>query len=300
MIDDHTLAELLRSKLNAPGLTLVRLPVTCISKIYRADIPDRPSLCVKWGMVPDSKAIDFLRRFSPHPLLPRVLPDQPYALDGKPVYCFEWRSFRRVRFDQMSDAQFRSFLSEYRALFQMMQDFGQADPPGDGAKWHREIVSYAERHPLSRFPLKSLLALGPSDFRRPANASLAVTHGDFHSGNFGFDGDRLSVFLDFDNLVYAYPVEDLACAFVDGMRQGALVGHPFRRRRLARRIASVVRDSGQPPGAWIFAVNLLRLTLAAKTLSRHADCLRVAFNVAARDRRIRRILTIIRKALDVK
>ena len=289
---DDRLEGFLRERLALPALTLRRLPVACISRIYRAEAAEGRPLFVKWGMVADGAAADFAAACADEPLVPQNLFGSPFAFEGRPVFCQDWRAFERVKIADMTDARFRSFLDGYRRIFGRMQRFDRAAPAGTGEAWQEEIRAVAARHTAVRTLLRGLLELGPEDLRRPSDARLAVVHGDFHSGNFGFDGERLSTVLDFDNFVRAYPIEDLAFAFAESARQSALDWHPLRRARLRRRLRIAAAEWGRPADEWRFAFNLVRLVQAAKSLRRRPDSLRTALIVAARDRRMRGLIKV--------
>lgn len=307
--DDIRLEGFLRERLGDARLTLERRPLDCISRVYRARCSDGRSLFVKWGFADAPCAVELVRRNPGHRLLPRRVVADDLRFGDRPVFVFEWRDARQIPVERMTDAQFASFVAAKDELSAILNEPGMAGymreyaasrprdpdvrgPAADPADCLETVRKYAAMHPFAGRLLAPLLALGPEDVRRRDGARLAVNHGDLHPGNFGFEGDEVSVFFDFDNLAFEYPVEDFARVFAESARKSGLAAHPLLRRRLFERFRALASARGEPD-EWRFAVNRFRLYFARNSLRRRMFGWRVALNVAARDRRLRRLLRAI-------
>ncbi len=304
--DDVRLEGLLRERLGDSSLALARRREDCISRVYRATTSGGRALFVKWGFADAACAAELLRRNPGNPLLPERVVSEEMRLDGRPVYVFAWSDARHIPVEEMSDAQFESFIAACDSLSGVLNEPGMAEymrrwtaegvrrdpdvrgPAVDPLDCLETVRSYVALHPAARPLLAPLLAMRPEDLRRPADAELRVVHGDLHPGNFGFDGDRVAAFFDFDNLAFAYPIEDFARVFAESAKKSGLFLHPLLRRRLFARFRDIAASRGTP-GQWRFAVSRLRLYYARNSLRRRMSGLRVAFNVAMRDRRIARL-----------
>ena len=308
--DDVRLESLLRERLGDGSLALERRPADCISRVYRARLSGGRTLFVKWGFADAACAAELLRRNPGSPLLPERVVSEEMRLDGRPVYVFAWSDARHIPVEEMSDAQFENFIAACDSLSDVLNEPGMVEymrrwtaegvrrdpdvrgPAVDPLDCLETVRSYVALHPATRPLLAPLLAMRPEDLRRPADAELRVVHGDLHPGNFGFDGDRVSAFFDFDNLAFAYPIEDFARVFAESAKKSGLSLHPRQRSRLFARFRDMTSARGTAE-EWRFALNRLRLYYARNSLRRKMSGWRVAFNVAARDRRLRALLGLL-------
>ena len=305
--EDGRLERFLRQELGDDALVLERRDVPCISRVYRASTSAGRRLFVKWGFASAACAAEFLRRQVGNPLLPERVLDGELVFEGHPVSVFDWREVRRIPVERMNDAQYASLLaarSELSALLNepgmvaYMRDYVARTAPSIGADVRGPAVdpcdclatvqAFAATHPLVRWLLRPLLSIKGESLRRPPKARLTVNHGDFHAGNFGFSGDRLVVFFDFDNLAFEYSIEDMVRLFCESAIDSSLTR--LQRRLLMARFAEYVRSANRPADEWLFAINRFRLYYARNTLVRHFSQSRVAVQVVARDRRLRNLL----------
>ena len=308
--DDARLEALLRERLGDGGLALERRPADCISRVYRARLSSGQALFVKWGFASAACAAELLRRNPGHPLLPERGFKDDIRLDDRPVYLFAWRSVREIPVERMSDAQFEDFVSAWDRLSQTLNEPGMKaymsryaaesskrdpdvrGPAVDPLDCLDTVRRYAEMHHVAGRLLSPLLSLGPEELRRRDGAPLQVLHGDLHPGNFGFEGDRVAVFFDFDNLAFGYPIEDFARVFAESAKKSGLSLHPRQKSRLLARFRDMASARGTVE-EWRFALNRLRLYYARNSLRRKMSGWRVAFNVAARDHRLRALLRLL-------
>lgn len=306
---DVRLERFLRRELADDAFVLKRCPLACISKVYEAHGGDGRRYFVKWGFASAECSAEFLRRNAGHPLLPEDRLGRSLAFEGHPVTVSIWRDVTQVPIEQMSDAQYASlatakaelsrllnepgmvaYMKEYAAQLHVESGVrGPAVRPGDCLE---TVKAFAAAHPLVRWALRPLLAIGDDSLRRDPAIPIQVNHGDFHAGNFGFDGERVVAFFDFDNLALEYPIEDMVRLFSESVQDGAYRRHALLRRRLFDRFAKYVRSMDCAFPEWRFAINRLRLYYARNTLMRHFGQARVAFRVARRDRRLRTLLDI--------
>lgn len=127
----------------------------------------------------------------------------------------------------------------------------------------------------------------PEDYRYGTNDDLVVTHGDFHTHNFGFTAEGQLTFMDFDLMVRANPAEDLAHLVANGMRHGAMLTNVWRRRRLLARFAEMVRTMGFAVSDWRLALNRDRLKNAARIIEEKGASWRGARDFLRRDLPVR-------------
>ena len=305
--EDERLERFLRQELDDEALVLERRDAPCISRIYHARSSEGRRLFVKWGFASAACAVEFLRRQAGHPLLPERVLERELAFEGHPVLVFAWREVRSIPVERMNDAQYASLLAARTELSALLNEPGMvaymreyvartaptisADvrgPAVDPCDCLATVQAFAAAHPLVRWILRPLLSIDRESLRRVPGAPLSVNHGDFHAGNFGFSGDRLTAVFDFDNLAFEYPIEDMSRLFCESAIDSSLTRS--QRRLLGTRFSEYVRQTNRPADEWRFAMNRFRLYYARNTLMRHFSQARVAVQVAARDRRLRNLL----------
>ena len=191
--------------------------------------------------------------------------------------------------EDMSDAQFASFVDGCRRLSSVLFAYrGELRPVGedDPELQHAQLAAYAERHPLVGRLLRPLLDV-PEARRTYGSRARATIHGDFQPKNYGFDGERFAAVFDFDALTTGLACEDAAYAFTERARRAELSAE--KRRRLTELFLRFVGSSPWPKDEWLVAVNHARLRIAARRLDRHPDSPFVAFDIARRDRPLRKL-----------
>ena len=285
---ENRFKEILKRGLGASVSALVRLDgCDCVSKVYGAELADGRKVFAKLSHETTvGRTVAFLKVCPPTRLVSRLLVD-PVFEDGEWAFAFEWRPAVRIPVCRMNDRQFDSFRCELQTFYGLLQTAPDVGCVRDGGGLHGEIVAYVRRHPLARFILGPLMAMCAEDLVFPSDEPKAVIHGDFHSGNFGFSGDALEAFYDFDLLRRGSPLEDLAFLMTEEVKRG-IGANDFR--RLVARSRQLVAESGRPLAAWRVAFNQARLWEAVKLVRRHPDRLRTSLNVARRDRRFVRLM----------
>lgn len=280
--------EILEAGLGASVRALVRLDGwDCVSKVYRAELADGRKVFAKLSHETTvGRTVAFLKACPRNRLIARLLVEPVFG-DGEWAFAFEWRPSARVLFCRMNDRQFDSFrraLPEFRGLLQAAPDVGCVR---NGAALREEVAAYVRRHPLARLVLGSLTSLRREDCTFAADEPTAIIHGDFHSRNFGFAGDTLEAFYDFDLLRRGSPLEDLAFLVTEEVKRG-IGAEDFR--RLVGRVRQLMAESGRSADAWRVAFVQARLWEALKLIRRHPDRLRTSLNVLRRDRRFVRLM----------
>lgn len=269
--------------------------VACHSKVYRAKLADGREVFVKCARRGDGRALRFAVRHADSGLVPRPLFDAPVALGDLWVSAFEFRRLRHVRLEDMSDAQFESFCDAYRRFSSMMQGDRDLVVLKDYRPWWETVRRFAAGSRPAAWLLRPLASLDLKSFEHGEDVPETVVHWDLHAQNYAFDGDRLTTFLDFDNITLGSAVDDLAFTVSESIHLRSVAFLPWRRRRLLRRLAELMRRYGRPVREWEVALNRARLRTAAWAAGRHAPGdIRTALSIAIRDFQYRMLLPAIR------
>lgn len=283
------LAARIAGRLDRELRELVQLDVSSAWPVFRAVTDDGREMFVKvTEKAAAERTLACLGSAGDCPLLPR--PIIPEALDfGEfAALCLDWRATQRVEPERMTDAQFLSFVEGLRSLAVALKsysgpfsDYAEEDRPEDQ---YAALAHHAARHPLMGRLLRPLLAL-PERMRSCAGRELVPIHGDFQSGNYGFDGDRFAVVFDVDDIVPGLPCEDATYAFTERLRHSELTDD--ERRRIIDLFLRMVGMLSWPLEDWQFAVSHARLRIAARRLLRHPRLPFIELDVLRRDRPLR-------------
>ena len=282
----------LEQRLGVRGIRLERLQSNCVSKAYRATLPDGRMLFTKLAKVDSAKTRAFLRAAPPSPILPEPIEAGAFRMDGRWVSTYVWRESEHVPMERMNDAQFEAFWTACRQLQPLLQRAPVVDPRIDCAALMDGIRAYAARFPLCGRLLAPLLSLRREDYVHSEKTPEVTIHGDFHVGNFGFTGDEFAYFCDFDLMARGAEVDDFAFLFAERMKRFDMGRKGFV--RLGERLRQLVARAGRPVAEWRVALNILRVRAAARLISRHPDRRRTVLNVLSRDRRLRKLLRLLR------
>ena len=287
---DLALGAELERRLDLRGVRLERLQSNCVSKAYRATLPDGRMFFTKLAKVDSAKTRAFLRTASPSPILPESIEAGAFQLDGFWVSTYVWRESEHVPLERMNDAQFEAFWTACRSLRPLLQKAPVVDPRIDCEALMDGIRAYAARFPLCGRLLAPLLSLRREDYVHSDSTPEVTIHGDFHVGNFGFAGDAFAYFCDFDLMARGAEVDDLAFLVAERMKRFDMGRKGFV--RLGERLLQLVARAGRPVAEWRVALNILRVRAAARLISRHPDRRRTVLNVLSRDWRLRRLLDL--------
>lgn len=288
---DLSLGTELERRLDVRGIRLERLQSNCVSKAYRATLPDGRVLFTKLAKVDSAKTRAFLGTASPSPILPEPIEAGAFQLDGRWVSTYVWRESEHVPLERMNDAQFEAFWTACRQLQPLLQKAPAVDPRIDCEALMDGIRAYAARFPLCGRLLAPLLSLRREDYVHSAATPEVTIHGDFHVGNFGFAGDAFAYFCDFDLMARGAEVDDLAFLLAERMKRFDMGRKGFV--RLGERLRQLVVRAERPVAEWRVALNILRIRAAARLISRHPDRRRTVLNVLSRDRRLRKLLHLL-------
>lgn len=284
--EDSEFLEFLKQSLGETDLSLERLPISCTSKVYRLRIRGgRPIFCKR--KVAERHAVDFLVGLPETPLLIPLARKDVLEFKGEYVFFYEWRDVKSVALVDMTDGQFAKFLGGCRELYGLMAGAKCARPPLDADGWMENVKAYCARYPLARLFFRSVLKMRPEGYRYAPGTDLVVTHGDFHTKNFGFTANGQLTFMDFDLMVRARPVEDLVHLLVNGMRHGAMLVDVRRRKRLLSRFAEMIRTLPYPLSDWRLALNRERLKSASGVIDGKGDSFKAAREFLRRDLPVR-------------
>lgn len=288
-VDLTRLAAVLSERLHQGLRELVPLGIPCTWPVFRAVTADGREMFVKvMEKAAAERTLTCLGSAGGCPLLPRPVIHEALDFGECAVLCLDWRETRRIEPERMTDAQFLSFVEGLRCLAEALKsysgpfsDYAEEDSP---ESYYDALVRYAARHPLSSRLLKSLLVL-PERMRSCAGRELVPIHGDFQSGNYGFDGDRFAAVFDVDDIVPGLPCEDATYAFTERLRHSELTDD--ERRRIIDLFLRMVGMTPWPLEDWQFAVSHARLRIAARRLLRHPHLPFIELDVLRRDRPLR-------------
>lgn len=273
--------EVLRAHLADPALELVPLLSRGRSRTYRAESEGR-----RWFVkFPDEGArmYPLLRAGAACPHLVKSAFDAPVPFAGGFVTCLDWSPAETVPPEKWTDGQLESFVAAYASFSKVLNRTTDVGAPEDDAAFFATISGYARRHPCVAWLLKPILDL-PEDERtyRPGE-SLVVTHGDMHSGNYGFVGDRLAFFYDVDNILRGYATDDLAYTVLDRAQRLSVRGRGFT--RCVEVLDRLMAHFGGSPREWRVGINRKRIRQAARKIAKRPDSVIPAIDIARHDRR---------------
>ena len=162
---------------------------------FRAETADGRRLAVKCVPAEKTRIRYFADHFVPH--LEELRGSRAIQLVGSPlkfadctVAVVEWCPGRRVMPDRLTDAQFAELVSTYREFSSSLQNVSQVLPPRPNLKVREKALALLSA-PSCRW-LRDFVERALTDGVLAYDASrLRVIHGDFHHGNFHFDGDLL-------------------------------------------------------------------------------------------------------------
>ena len=297
---DIDLGELSRLVADALGAAyrLAPLAVKCTYPVFRGEAEGLSPVFVKVGTADEwARTVAILRELGDEPFFARLLSDKFISYRNCAVWITPWIEGRTVALDEMSDAQARSLVDGCvglsRALQRVTAFTRLADSPRDPECAWRVVSDYAARHPLAARPLRALLRL-PASSRSFDGRRLAVVHGDFHSKNYAFTGDKFSAVFDFDKLTEDLPCGDFVQTLAYRFSELSL------KRRTRQRLQAVTRlmlaSAPWPREDLSLMANVWRLRFAAHRIRRHPNSLWVGFDAARRDRRLAELSQLIQEA----
>ena len=277
------------------GCRLTPLGVRCTYPVFRGDLAGAAPLFVKIVREEEwVRTCALLEEVGACDLFPRLRTTARLVYRGHAVLAFDWGPSASVPPEDMNEAQVASFVSGCVRLSSALQGATAftplAESPWEPERLHAVLAGYAARHPLAARPLSRLLSLPPAA-RTFAGRRLVVVHGDFHAGNFAFDGDRFARVFDFDQLTEGLFGGALANAL--GERFSRLSLPAAARRRLEAATRRILSLWPGPREDLLVAVNVLRLRFAARRVLKHPDSPWVALDIARRDCRICGLLRLL-------
>lgn len=274
---------------------LTPLSVKCTYPVFRGETAAGERVFVKLAPRAEwERTAAVLRDVAGCRFFARLLVTEPIDFADGVVMITEWRESRIVFPEDFTSAQAESFVAgcrEFSDDLRRARDFIPLKASSVApARLYDVLSGYAVRHPIAAKVLKGLLSI-PARERTYDGHTLTVVHGDFHAKNLGFEGDRFTCVYDFDKLTEGLACTDMVNALVE--RYSLLRMSAAGRRRLAAVARDVFRASPWPADELRIAVNVLRLTFAARRIEKHPDSAWVALDILRRDRRIRAVLETI-------
>lgn len=222
---------------------------------FRAETEDGVKLAVKCVPAEKGGIHYFADHFVPH--LEELRGSRAIQLVGSPmnfsgctVVVMEWCPGARVMPDDLSDRQFAELVATYRDFSRSIQKVSQVLPERENLVVREKALALLTAPScgwLRQFVERELTA----DALTYDRARMKVIHGDFHHGNFHFDGDRITGIMDLEDFRYGYPADDwiryVVCA-AEHLHWFDFVG----RRRLLERFAELLPEA--PADEWREAV----------------------------------------------
>lgn len=213
------------------------------------------------------------------------------------VLCLSWAAGHGVYPDLLSDIAFSGFLDSFRRFIAGIQKATAPHAVYPIREW-REVLC-RECRGLAGAILKRYLDDAPAGESYYLGDKVSMTHGDLHPGNFHYDGDRVSGFLDIESLTLSYPSADIVRYFTFALDHLGVFAFGRRCRTYSRFEEAVVRTSW-PEDEWIVAINASWIEQLEKKVLGCGVSLFGMLALSARARRYRRLRGIVRKVFDGK
>lgn len=274
---------------------LTPLGTKCTYPVFRGETDGGRPVFVKVGTSDEwRRTVNLLGDVGGCGLFPGFLTETRIEFHGLAVFVMEWRESEVVYPEDMTERQIDSFAdacARMSASLQGARDFA----PLSGSQLapellYEDVARYARRHSVAGRMLKGILCI-PAGERTFGSRQLAVVHGDFHAGNFGFSGEEFSSVFDFDRLTQGLACGDMTDALVE--RYSCLSLPAGARRRLDAAVRRIVARTPWPREEFVISCNVARLRFAARRVRKHPDSAWVALDVLRRDRKIRDFLEVI-------
>lgn len=284
------LEHFLRGKLSKIDLTLTRLPIGCAAWVFRADPgPFFVKACPIQYAEGARDAIACLNEFRDMPFVSRSIVDGPLFFEETVVMVQSWQEGQNILVPLLSNAQIESLVSAYKSLqTRLCSGKFKLAKTRDPEVFYEQIVGAINRNGIFG---RILSYIKDIPYEARVYGDKVVIHGDFQYRNFGFTGDKLSAFFDLETLRLGSPVEDLLYLITDCYRKKGL--SPSKRRRVEEILKLVIRLYGYPREEWMRALNILRLRVVAKRVSKHGWNPIVMIDAYQRDKPFRRLANII-------
>lgn len=280
--DDDKFLAFLKGHFGTDDIELERLPISCTSRVYRVRVAGgEPLFCKR--KVAERNVVDFFRKMPPSPHVVPLIENGLLEFAGESVFLYPWSEVKSVALVDMSEAQFRAFAEGCRHIHALLQHATDVRPPRDEVAWMENVKRYCRRYPFARFFFRSVLRMRPGDYCYPEGTALPVTHGDFHTHNFGFAPDGRLVFMDFDLMIRALYAEDVTHLVVNGMRHSYMLFDRKRRSVLLSRYEALIRALPYPLSDWRLALNRERLWAASGVIDGKGESFKAAREFLRRD-----------------
>jgi len=230
------------------------------------------------------------------PFVPRLMLPDVFTFSGCDVLCLEFLEGKAVdALENLTEEAFESLLCGYRRFSAAVASIAGQLPAHASALVDRlgELLSpVRKRGWLVRRAFSTVLSIDLESCRTESRR-MDVIHNDFHLGNLGFEGDRLSAIYDLEHVDSGIACEDivylLCCRYVN--RGLSAVG----RLRLRSLLLRAVELMPWPRSDWQLAFRLCRLKRAAAVLMSQSGriSLRTALAVRRQDRRVMELEEVV-------
>lgn len=270
------------------------IKVKCSWPVYKATDDDGRDYFVKISS-PEliKEARELLAEAGESEFLPKIVDLEIPEFAGKNYICLEWVDAKHIEPEDMTDSEADSLVDGYLRFSKTLAKITRITEREAAEKtdyFYERVADYAKSHPVVSRVMKDLVEI-PESERSYSNHTEVHIHGDFHSLNYGFRDGRLAAIFDPDKMTKGLRCEDVAYAFSERCRRSSLA--PAKRKRLESLLMRCISRSPWPKEEWIIAMNRFRLRIAAHRIAKHPDSPFTAFDIARRDKNLRKLSAMI-------
>lgn len=227
-----------------------------------------------------------------------IFRDEMREFAGCRVFCLSWCPGKRVFPDRLTERELADYLDDYLGFSAAMQRTSNVLGRYPSETWRREAVEALSRSAAGRYLARVMdreMKVGDCTFR---DDRLKIVHGDFHYGNYHFEGGRVTGYFDLEEFRYGYPAEDIIRYFVCAVEHLRWY-EQGRKRAILKAFRFAVKRLPYSEHEWNVAMNALFLRKMHKKFGRRVGLFQV-INFLYRMRFYREMKRVCGEELRVK